>query len=94
VVIVKTTISVALIAVAHSITITAFLQQIAKKLGVHAALKGTGNIVVSVASGILIWITTNVMTLIVMASTTIHSNPHRYSITNQRNQVRLSLASS
>jgi ribonuclease HIII len=67
VVIVKTTISVALIAVVYIISMTAFLQQIAKKLGVHAVPKGTGNIVVSVASGIQIWAMMSAVTLIVTA---------------------------
>jgi hypothetical protein len=51
VVIVKMTISVALIAVMCITGITAFLQQIAKKLSVLVVLKGIGHIVVSVASG-------------------------------------------
>jgi hypothetical protein len=94
VVIVKMTTLLALSATECKILTIVFLQQIVKKLSARDVLTGTGHIVVSVAIGMQIAVMMSVMTLIVMVSTTIHSNPHRYSITHQRNQVRLSLASS
>ena len=83
-----------LIAVAYIISMTAFLQQIAKKHGVLVVLTGIGHIVVSVVNGMQTAVMMSAMTFIVMVSMTIHSSPHRYSITHQRNKAPHSLASS